>query len=501
MNNNNNKMNNNNNNLFNQIWNICNKLRGKWAPLTYKYIILTILFLKFTTIAFKRFEKEKAKKAKSEANNTLFVSEKCKWDSILNKSSSKNIPIIIDDVLREMEDNNKKIRGLLYKEFEKTFGEDQDWKTLKQIIDAIDLIHENDRIDINKDVFGSVYEFFLKKFGKQDKQAGEYYTPKNIVQLMVKILDPDNFDNKSEDDNIYIYDPTVGSGGMFIQSEKMMKQHKYFKFYGQEINKETYTLGSMNLIIRGLDFDFGGKPENTLIKDLHNKHKFDIVIANPPFNIQFDFKEKQPLIEKSEERFEFGIPKEKKANYFFLQHMIYKMNDNGRMAVLLDNGSTTSNASKHIRKAILKSDLYEAIIELPKNIFYNTSIAATLYILNKQKKNPNKVLFIDASNEYIKVDKYNEISAKNVEKIAKCYKNYQEKKDVDEELFSKVVTNEEIINNLANLSPRQYIKSKEIELDPVIEYNNTVKEIKHSIIDIEEDFKELLNLIEKNKNF
>ncbi len=484
----------NNQKLFSKLWKSCNDLRGKFDPSEYKYIILTIIFLKFAS----EFNNEK-KKNDDNSLNDIKVPNGYNWKDILEKFGTGNeLPNFVDEALQKYAEINDayNLNGL-WKKFSEKFKNDS--ARLENIISNFANEDFGKTVKESRDILGNCYEYFLSEFGAQSgKKAGEFYTPKTIVELMVDILIEkiDLIDHE----NINIYDPTAGSGGMFIQSSKLIKKKDYC-FWGQEINDNTYTLAIMNLAIRGLSFKLGDYPEDTLMKDLHeNNNDMDIVIANPPFNLTID----KNKLKKDDKRWKYGIPKENKANYYFLQHMISKMSDDGVMGILLDNGSQTSNATKDIRKNILKDDLYEAVIELPTNIFIGTGIAATLYILrrNKNEKTKNKILFIDAKDNFIKNGKINILSSSNIKKIVDVYKDFTDGKNINIKNFAISTDKNEILNNFAiSLSPRQYIKIDIENIDHKVEYENSLKELKKDIKDIQKEFKDLLKLMEKNKEY
>ncbi len=492
--------------LYASLWKACNDLRGKFDPSEFKYVILTIIFLKFSSDSYELIKNELEKeditdveeqKDMIKSKKILLIPNGCHWNDILKHKKDGNIHNVVDDVLEKYEKNNPKLKNQLWKKFGEKFQDDSE--RLSSIIDEFSKHDFGKTISECRDFLGRAYEYFLKQFGEDSgKKAGEFYTPKTIVELMVEILIP----IKPQKNLFEIYDPTCGSGGMFIQSNKLLqKKHydDYIRYYGQEINDNTFILAIMNLSIRGLNFDLGDKPTDTLLLDVHKNKTFDVVIANPPFNLKINANTKDRI--KDDPRWQYGIPSESKANYYFLQHMIYKMNDNGIMGILLDNGSQTSNATEKIRKKILEDDLYEAVIELPQNIFYGTSIQATLYILNKNKKNKDKVLFIDAKNEYKKDGILNELSSENISHILKIYKDFNKGKDINIKEKAKSVLNKEIIDNYSSLSPRQYIENIEEKIDYEKDFQEATDELKKNILSIKEEFDKVLKALEENKKF
>ena len=488
-----------NNDLFPELWRACNQLRGKFDPSEYKYVILTIIFLKFASDVYKiktlEYGNDEVDTEDLKGENYIIISKGYSWDDIVKKAKHDDIHIFMDEVLSNIEANNSGLKNSLWKKFAEKFTRGK--SKLTGIIEKFSNIDFGKTIEEHRDILGAAYEYFLMLFGEASgKKAGEFYTPKSIVELMVGILAPQEVNS----DFIQLYDPTVGSGGMFVQSAELVKKNsdkKDIYFVGQEINEQTYTLAKMNLSIRGLSYSLGDEPEDTLVNDQHSQKKFDIVIANPPFNLQInkaDFK-------KDDRRWKYGMPSESKGNYYFMQHMIDKLNSNGRMAVLLDNGSTTANSNKKIRENILKDDLYEAIIQLPGNIFFGTSIPATLFILNKKKDNKNKVLFMDCTNNCIKQGKVNILQQKHINKVIKIYKDFKKGKAINIKNFAIVVSNKMILENDSNLSIRQYIESDIKEINYQEEYKAAIADIESTIKDLRNEFSDILKLIEKNKNY
>lgn len=490
----------NTNEFFFKLWKACNQLRGRFDTAEYKYIILTIIFLKFASDTYStkinelNFKKLSFLEIKKELmkEKIIILPTGYQWNDLLNCIGHGNIHNFIDAMLEQIEIMNSVRVKKLWKYFSEKF--DKDVHRLEKIINIFQNENFQENICQNTDVLGRTYEYFLKQFGENSgKKSGEFYTPKTIVECMVELLISQN---KKDCDKLEIYDPTVGSGGMFIQSAQLLKNKNSTIFYGQEINSNIYTLAQMNLAIRGLNFDLGPEPEDTLIHDHFPNKKFDIVIANPPFNLQII---KEDIINANDNKWLYGVPTDSKANYFFIQHMIDKMNEKGIMAVLLDNGSQSSKSSEKIRENILKANLYEVVIELPENIFYGTSISATLFILNKNKhlNNKDKVLFIDSKMNFTKNGIINELDRINIDKILNIYKKFQMGNEIDIPNFAKSVSLKNIEKNYFSLSPRQYIL-KEVEIKNYKEeYKSAIYEFKQHIKNINNDFNNLLKHLDE----
>ncbi len=488
----------NNIKLFEKLWKSCNQLRGKFDWLDYKYVILTIIFFKFTSDVYEIRNKKRTAiedEQDIQSEGIVIVPEEYSWNDIIKKINDEDIGHKLDSALSKMQNINPKLRGGLWIKFGEKFENSLD--KLRQIMLIFDKENFGITIEENRVLLGSAYEYFLERFSElSGRLAEEFYTPKSIVELMVNILQPEKINTRY----LKAYDPISASGGIFVYLAKMVKENnniKNYLFIGQAIRTYIYILAIMNLAIQGLNFDLGNSPAYALIDDLHkNKtNKMDIVISNPPSNLPFN----KDHFKSDDSRWKYGFPNENKANYFFLQHMIDKLNSTGRMAVLLDNGSTTSNATKNIREAILKDDLYEAIIQLPSSIFFGTSIPATLFILNKAKKNKNKILFLDATDICTKEGKVNILKKAHINKIIEIYDNYQLNISSSKSLFSKIVDTKTVIDNNSSLSIKQYLTSNEVQLDPKEEYIRSINNIESVVIGLGEEFKNILELLKESK--
>ena len=282
---------------------------------------------------------------------------------------------LLDDALEAVEKENPKLKGVL----EKDYARKQIDSALPGLIDLIAEIPFQHGTLNAKDILGHVYEYFLGEFAiAEGKKGGQYYTPKSIVTLIVEMLEP--FQGR-------VYDPCCGSGGFFVQSEKFVEEHGgrigQISVYGQESNPTTWRLASMNMAIRGMDFDFGKEPANTFTRDQHPDLRADFIMANPPFNM----KEWNAGVKDDDPRWKYGIPPAGNANFAWMQHMIHHLAPNGSMALLLANGSMSSNTNNEgeIRKALIEADLVECMVALPGQLFTNTQIPACIWFLTRSK--------------------------------------------------------------------------------------------------------------------
>ena len=364
-------------------------------------------------------------------------------------------------------------------------------------------------LDLNsKDILGHVYEYFLGKFAlAEGKSGGQYYTPKSIVTLIVEVLQP--FKGR-------VYDPAMGSGGFFVSSEKFIEEHadeqnydagkqkKQISIYGQESNPTTWRLAAMNMAIRGIDFNFGKKNADTFLDDQHPDLRADYVMANPPFNS----KDWWNASLEGDARWKYGTPPEGNANFAWMQHMVYHLNPNGSMALLLANGSMSSNTNNegNIRKSLLEADLVECVIALPGQLFTNTQIPACIWCLTKNKNardekadRKGKTLFIDARNlGYMKDRVLRDFKTEDIARVADTIHNWQQDTDYEDiKGFCYSAELAEIEKHDFVVTPGRYVGVEEAEDDGIpfeVKMTELTKELR-------EHFKESARLeaeIEKN---
>ena len=269
-------------------------------------------------------------------------------------------------------------------------------------------------------------------------------------------------------------DPACGSGGMFVQSTKFIKEHQgnihNVSIYGQELNPTTWKLAKMNLAIRGIDGNLGKYNADTFHNDLHKTLKADYILANPPFNVSDWGGEKL----KDDLRWKYGVPPTGNANYAWLQHMLFHLSpENGVAGTVLANGSLSSNTSNEgtIRKNMIEKDVVECIVAMPSQLFYATGIPCCLWIMRKKKteETKNKILFIDARNLGYMVDrKVRDLSEEDIQKIANTYHNWRNNNNYEDILgFCKSSTKEEVQENNCALTPGRYVGTEEIEDDGI----------------------------------
>ena len=440
-----------------KLWEAANALRGSVSAAQYKYPVLGLIFLKYVSDLFEahadvirarisdpksdiyiddeeiREESEAiflTDKSFYESDNVFWVPEEAKFSILLSKASSADFPQQLDRAMGLLEKENTSLKGVLYRDFGRLELEAGKLGDLMAIIAQIKF---DPKTHGSRDVFGEVYEYFLGQFARREgARAGEFYTPKSVVTLLLEILAP--FRGT-------IYDPACGSGGMFVQSSKFKDAHakKIHKkgdlsIYGQELMTDTRKLCKMNLAVHGLEGNLGKSYGSTFTNDQHHTLRADYILANPPFNIKKWGGDK--LTE--DPRWEYGIPPASNANYAWLQHMLARLSHKGRAGIVLANGSMTTQQSGEgeIRKNMIKDDVVECMIALPGQLFANTQIPACLWFLSKDKKSgkngnidrTNQILFIDCRKKGSMMDGSRtqiEFSEKEIHKISQTYHRWR----------------------------------------------------------------------------
>ena len=452
--------------LEKKLWESADKMRGAVPVSDYKFIILGLIFLKYISDAFEEKYQILVKdgygleedRDSYEADNVFYVPARARWEYLNAHSKDPHIGQIIDDALEEIERENPSLKGVLVKEFNSPNYRNVN---LGEIIDLFTNIKIGSKEAQDKDILGRIYEYFLGQFASNELQkGGEFYTPACLVRTMVEILEP--YQGR-------IYDPACGSGGMFVQSIKFIHRHngnaRNLTIYGQEKNPTTWRLAKMNLAIRSLNGDLGKYAADTFTEDLHKDLKADFVLANPPFNLEWD----RDKVE-NDPRWRCGLAPKNNANYAWLQHMISKLSQNGKMACILANGSLSAGGQEgEIRKKLIENDLVDCILSMPTNLFYTVTVPCSIWIISRNKKQKGKTLFINANNLGSMVSRrLRELSETDIKKIADTYHRYQNDDNYENvKGFCYSATTEEISANDNVLTPGRYVGVEENQSDDV----------------------------------
>ncbi|EGQ7998527.1 type I restriction-modification system subunit M [Vibrio vulnificus] len=520
--------------LESKLWTAADKLRSTLDAAQYKHAVLGLIFVKYVSDAFKlRQEEIKADLANPDheyyldpadfseeelaaeiaveleqrdfytEKNVFWLPTESRWqflqdngprviggadleiDGKVKKITS--VGHLIDNALEGIERDNPKLKGVLNKSYSAL---KIDQAKLNELINLIATIPFNHKSLNSKDILGHIYEYFLGQFAlAEGKKGGQFYTPASIVSLIVEMIEP--FEGR-------VYDPAMGSGGFFVQSEKFIErranqkeidpltQKQRISIYGQEYNYTTWQLAAMNMAIRGLDYDFGKEPASTYTNDQHPDLRADFIMANPPFNM----KEWNTGVDDNDPRWVYGTPPSGNANFAWMQHMLYHLAPDGSQALLLANGSmsSTTNNEGEIRAALVENDLVECMVALPGQLFTNTQIPACIWFLTKNKKartdksgrklrdRKGEVLFIDARNlGYMKDRVLRDFTQNDIQKVADLYHAWKTGTEVngiayqDQAGFCKSATLEEITKHDFVLTPGRYVGATE-ELDDGIPF-------------------------------
>lgn len=445
-----------------QIWDAACVLRGNMDASEYKSVVLGLIFLKYISDRFD--EKYQALLAEGDgfeedvdeytSEGIFFVPENARWNVIAATAHTPEIGTIIDEAMRSIEKENKRLKDILPKNFARP---ELDKRRLGDVVDLFTNIKMVDA-GSSKDILGRTYEYCLSKFAEQEgKLAGEFYTPSCVVRTLVEVLQPYNG---------RVYDPCCGSGGMFVQSAKFVENHRGnindISVYGQDSNPTTWKMAQMNLAIRGIDADLGKFNADTFFNDCHPTLRADFIMANPPFNLSDWGADKLT----DDVRWQYGMPPAGNANFAWLQHMIHHLAPNGKIGMVLANGSLSSQSGGEgeIRKNIINADLVECIIAMPTQLFYTTQIPVSLWFLAKNKKQKGKTLFIDARKMGTMVSrKLRELTDSDIAKIAETYNTYTEGSLENVKGFCAVVNTEEIARQDYILTPGRYVGIEEQE--------------------------------------
>jgi len=471
-----------NNKDFEQaLFKTADKLRKNIDAAEYKNVVLGLIFLKYISDSFQElYEKLEADDYSDAedrdeyiAENCFFVPKEARWAELQAKAKLPEIGVNIDDAMSAIEKENRDLKNVLPKVYGRA---NLDKASLGELIDVISDIELKAHSESSKDLLGRVYEYFLGEFANAEgKKGGQFYTPKSIVELMVKMIRPEKG---------RVYDPACGSGGMFVMSEKFIENTlggnvQDITIYGQESNQTTWKLSKMNLAIRNINSKFvAWNTEGTFLKDAHPDLKANFILANPPFN-QSDW---GADILAEDGRWKYGTPPNGNANFAWMQHMIYHLATDGVMATVLSNGSLSSTTSGEglIRQKIVEDNLVECIIALPKQLFYNTGIPATIWILRRGRKpSNNKTLFIDASNMgYMKTRVHRDFTDNEMELIEQTYHNWKKNDNYDDiNGFCKSANMEDMKNHNFVLTPGRYVGIAEEEDDDGIPFEDKMNDL------------------------
>jgi type I restriction enzyme M protein len=485
-------MNQNKQNLYSTLWKIIDELQGATDAWSFKYYPIILLFYRFLSTNLINYVKETftinylnlsdneslSIKQKTITDNDFFILPSKLFQNVIKTDiKSQYLNVILDSIFNEIETSSKyKLTGI-FREFDaksNVLGETDSERSnkLAQLLLCIKNLKQDDINDTENDTFGDIYEFLINNYARTSgRLGGVYFTPNTLSTLLSKIA------NLYIDKPKNIYDPTCGTGSLLLE---YIKQNSNVEVYGQEISPSSYNLCKMNMILHNVK-DYNLTLGDTLAKPISiYENKFDIILSNPPFRTKWD----SSSISSEDKRFNevSTLPPNDKADYAFILHSLYTLNENGVAAIVVSPGILNrGHEEKLIREYLVKKNLIDTIILLPNNLFYGTSINVCIMTLRK-KKEDNNILFVDATSEYIKNNKRNELSNNNIDNILTLVK---ERKTFNGKSY--LASANEIINNSYNLAITSYVKTSSSL--PLI----SSEEIAESLESITAQKQELLN--------
>jgi len=488
-----------------QLWGIANLLRGKVDPDDYRDYILGFIFYKYLSEKQHLYANEllqgesvtdfelvkdqdtlDAIQEESLISLGYFLKPDELFSSITKRGNSNSY--ILDDLQSVLNHIEQSTSGTESEDDFNALFEDLDLNSTKLgrtpnarneiIVNILTYLDEIDfRLDeVESDVIGDAYEYLIAKFASgAGKSAGEFYTPQQVSKILSKIITTGKTKLKS------VYDPTCGSGSLLL---RVAREVEVGEFYGQELNRTTFNLARMNMILHGVHYrDFDIRQEDTLEEPQHLNKRFEGIVANPPFSLKWKSDE-NPLFSSDERFSQYGrLAPKSKADFAFVQHMVYQLADNGTMACVLPHGVLFRGSSEEVIRRYLINDLnyLDAVIGLPSNIFYGTGIPTCILVLKKCREQDDNIVFIDASGDdhFVKEGNQNALRDEDVELIVNTYRN---RESIDK--YSSVITLEEIEENDYNLNIPRYVDTFEEEEDVDLE------QVSQEIQSLEKDLSE-----------
>jgi type I restriction enzyme M protein len=518
------------------LWNCRVALRGYGSFEKNRDSIIGLAFLKFASDKFVKRRQEiievhgnipvfLEKVSFYNSQNVYYLEEHCRWSYIVKNAGSNDIAVKLDKAMKDIEDKNPPLNETLPQNVYASLGADRN--AMKSLIDEINKI--NDKRFHEEDLIGRVYEYFLQNFAASaSKEDGEFYTPACVVQLISELIEP--FDG-------IVYDPCCGSGGMFVQSMKFVDSHKgnrkKVSIVGQEKTPETWKLAKMNLAIRGIASNLGQKNASTFTDDQHQDLIVQYIMANPPFNLKNWRGEDELLDDSRFKSYKPAMPPKSNANYAWILHMLSKLDvENGIAGFLLANGALNAGSSGDdndesgqdqylIRKKIIENDKVEAIIVLPRDMFYTTDISVTLWILNNNKKartlngrklrdRSNEVLFMDLRRWDNNIEVYTidikkkkkkvVLTPEQIEEVRNVYNNWQSVDCIDSSKYAvpelyRSVNIKEIQEKNFNLAPSKYIEFTDHDLE--IDFEKEMRRIQREMTKVISQEKKSQKMLEE----
>jgi type I restriction enzyme M protein len=468
-----------------RLWASADRLRGQLEEGDYKHVVLGLIFLKYVSDSFARRRAEIDRLTSDESNaeyylrtpsqraaaledrdyyeaaSVSWVPEEARWDYLQRNAKQANIGKLVDDAMDLVEKENPRLKGVLPKGFARPeFRSD----LIGSLIDLFSDVGVRGGEGSSEDILGRVYEYFLNRFGTNE--GGQYYTPQQIVRLLVEMLEP----YKGQ-----VYDPCCGSGGMFVQSMKFVDAHGGRRgdvsIFGQEAVAATWRIAKMNLAVRHIESNLGDAWGDSFHDDKHPDLRADYVIANPPFNLSDWGGDRL----RQDSRWVYGKPPVGNANFAWVQHFLSHLNPNGTAGFVLANIALSIGGNEgKIRQAIVEADLVDCIVALPTNLFFGTTIPVSLWFLAKNRRGDGhrerreETLFIDARGLGTMVNRtVRVLGEEDIQKVAGAYRAWRTADGQYGDVlgFCRSAQVAEIEANNYVLSPGRYVGSDDEVLD------------------------------------
>lgn len=512
--------------ITNKIWDMANRLRGNMDASEYRNYILGFMFYRYLSENQEQYLKklltdtksedinEEYRKAASEKDgndllayiasvNGYVIGPEYTWKSIVNEVNNSTIKPDTFQRMLDSFDTNLKLNTNSKSDFSNIFADmnlnnsrlggttTARAKALTEIVNLVDQIEYKD--ENGKDILGRIYEYLIKEFASNSgKKAGEFYTPHEVSKLLAKLATV-SFDQNGIKPSVY--DFTCGSGSLLLTVKDEIKNYKRILYYGQELNTTTYNLARMNLMmhnvpynrmkLRNADTLEEDWPSETDAQGVEHPLNFDVVVANPPYSQRWDNNDRK----LKDPRFkDYGLAPKTKADYAFLLHGLYHLDQNGTMAIVLPHGVLFRGAKEgKIRETLLKKNQIDAIIGMPAGLFYSTGIPTVILVLKKNKTNKD-ILFIDASKGFEKGKNQNILRDEDIDKIIETYKA---RKDV--ERYAHVASFDEIQENDFNLNIPRYVDT--FVPEPPVDLKKVAADLHETNIEIEKTQKELVGML------
>ncbi|ENZ35210.1 type I restriction-modification system, M subunit [Clostridium butyricum 60E.3] len=518
--------------ITSKLWAMANELRGTMDASEYKNYILAFMFYRYLSEHQEQYlvgnnvidveegqsinDAYKEQAVDEELNDYLedisaslgyAIAPNDTWESLVNKiNDSQVIPSDYQTIFDNF-NKNAELNKEAAKDFRGVFNDinlgdsrlgnstNERAKSLNNIVKLVDEIEYKG--DDGKDILGEIYEYLIGQFAANaGKKGGEFYTPHQVSKILAKIV---TSDVKKLDEFFNIYDPTMGSGSLLLTVGQELPKGTPMKYFGQELNTTTYNLARMNLMMHNVSYNNmilnnadtleSDWPDGPDEKGIDCPRSFDAVVANPPYSAKWDNDETK----LKDPRFsDYGkLAPASKADYAFILHSIYHLNNDGTMAIVLPHGVLFRGAAEgKIRQTLIEKNYLDAVIGLPANLFYGTSIPTIILVLKKNRKNKD-ILFIDASNDFEKCKNQNNLTDENVDKIISTFK---ERKDIDK--YAHVASIEEIRENDFNLNIPRYVDTFEEE-EPIDleEVNRQLEQDNKEIAELEAEINEQLKIL------